>query len=537
MRPQGFEDDTTFDAWEKIGQGSQGEIWRARRIHDDHPVIVKITGSDPDDVNRRLQAHFRSEGLNDRAELQRFHMVMRTTDNVALIFDYVEGATLSDTLKRKGSLPIDDVRRIGERLLNGLAALHAAHLIHRDVTPDNIVLGDEGAVLIDYGAMGELKQRSRFAQTTVGGDFAGKFLYAAPEQVSGAPQSSAVDIWALGAVLYEAATGQRLRTETTPMEILQGALKMPDLSAAPEALQPTLSAMLAVDPAQRPEAETAARLLSGEDGAGFIPGEFDELLKQNFGVKRSPSLRDAVISPALNPLADTASTGPGRDRDTFGLDDPVPPARPPTPPPPSRGPVPMSAIPPSEGRPRSAVPSLLWLLLVPVLALAGAGIYLSGTFLGPSPVNVPLLPLALIAGGLVLALGGFVLWKQARPKPSDEPGKTPLWASALMDAPDARDLLTRTILVNIEALYARTQAPGGGLLAVQMAALAKEYSDAETSSQRIEALRMLNDLHMHAAETPSRFWRGWDGAAGRVASLASLLAGLVALAEGARRLF
>ncbi len=535
MTPQGFEDNTTFQDWAFQGRGAEGDTWRARMVPDGAEVIVKVCPPAPDNGFARLHKTFATQGLNNHAALQRFRVVIATDGHEALVFDFVEGHSLRHHLAEAGSMPIEAVRKLGVEVLSGLDALHRAKLIHRDVTPENVILGAEGAVLIDYGAIGELTRHARLGQTTIGGDFAGKLLYAAPEQLSGAPQSGAVDVWALGAVLYEAATGNRLRTEATLADIFRSSLDAPDLDAVPVGLRPALEAMLAPDPAMRPNAEAAKALLSKEATPARsmpIPDDWDAMLQKPFGVKKATTVK------ALGSLSATEAPAPLDD--PFGAPGEVASALEPAPapPPPAPAPTPAPEAIDAPRPPKSAGPRLSWLWLLLPVTFGGlaAAVYFSGT-LAADELTVPYLALGLIAGGSFLAGLAAILWRHTPSKPPNEPDDAPFWAASLLEAPDARDLLTRTILVNIEALYAERQSPGGGLLAVQMAALAKEYSDAETSDQRMEALRMLNDLHARAADAPSQFWQGWDSAAGRIASLASLLAGLVALAEGVRRLF
>lgn len=550
-----------FASWRRLAAGQGGETWRATMQPGDREVVVKLVPALRAAEIAPLLPTFRERGLNDHPALQPFLEIEGPGggSDAALVFGFVEGPTLRQTLDRDGPMGSGRVRALGTAILSGLGALHGHGLVHRDVTPENIVLTPAGPVLIDYGALRELSRKATYGQTTIGGEVAGKFLYMAPEQMAGAPQSSAVDIWALGAVLYEAATGRRLRGTAPLAEIFAAAVAPADLSGAPAGLRPALAAMLAVDPAARPDARAAIAQLA----LLSLPEEWDELLRRPFGgapAAPSPSPRRPEPLPD-DPFSDPFGAGspppaapspaqahPWPLPDHPATDDPFPdPSRAGSPPPAPPRPAPMP-------RPAASAPRRRFLLAgLPVaLLLAGAAGYLvlSGGWRGsgngggslphtgttpPPPILTPD-ALGLMAAGILLALAGLALWSRARSREDREAPPNPFRAASLHGAPDARELLTKTILVSIDALYARMRGPGGGMLAIQMAALAQEYSEADSAQQRLEALKMLNDLHLRAATQTVRWWQSWDTAAGRAASLTSLAAGLVALAEGLRRL-
>jgi eukaryotic-like serine/threonine-protein kinase len=114
--------------------------------------------------------------------------------------EYLRGRTLAQAVARDGALPARKVAEIGAALCDALAAVHKAGLVHRDVKAQNVMLAEDGrVVLMDFGAGGDLRH--------VGLDIAGTPLYLAPEVSRGAPASPQSDIYSLGVLLRYAATG------------------------------------------------------------------------------------------------------------------------------------------------------------------------------------------------------------------------------------------------------------------------------------------------------------------------------------------
>ncbi len=195
-----------------IGSGGMGKILLARDQRGQLVVVkMSLTGSEDDD--QRL-VHEARVGLR----LAHGHIV-ETLDLVhhdghpALVTAFVSGASLFD-LRRRGPMPTAIVCRIGKQIADALEAIHTAaddqlrplDMLHRDVTPSNIMLGHDGcARLIDLGIV---QSRESRAEPTEIGSVRGTIRYLAPELFSGAPHSRATDLWALGVVLWEALLGR-----------------------------------------------------------------------------------------------------------------------------------------------------------------------------------------------------------------------------------------------------------------------------------------------------------------------------------------
>ena len=147
------------------------------------------------------------------------------------------------------------------------------------------------------------------------------------------------------------------------------------------------------------------------------------------------------------------------------------------------------------------------------------------------------LGMALVALGVVLVILSFFVARFLRARAAREDVALPFRALDLINAPDARDRLTETICLRIDAYRDLAGKPSEDLLTVTMVALANEYASAETADERFKALAMLNDLHTQVARTLRPWWMNYETLIARVLSLTTLVAGVVTAVEGVRRLF
>ncbi len=198
-----------------LGSGGMGSVYRARDLELDEIVALKL-------LRRELLA---APGMIGRFR-QEVKLARRVTHtNVARVFDigedgadkfltmeYVEGEPLSTAIARRGALPLDEVRTLARTLCHGLMAAHSAGVVHRDLKPDNILLGKSGRIVItDFGIARLYQQglQNGGAGHTQGG-MLGTPTYMAPEQVEGLTDvDERADVYALGAVLFELITGER----------------------------------------------------------------------------------------------------------------------------------------------------------------------------------------------------------------------------------------------------------------------------------------------------------------------------------------
>ena len=178
----------------------------------------------------------------------------------------LEGETLAARLAR-GALPLEQVLRYGIEIADALSAAHRKDIVHRDLKPGNVMLTRTGARLLDFGLarstaapLGDAAGHPTAtisAPITAQGTVLGTFQYMAPEQIEGSEADARSDIFALGTVLYEMATGQRAFDGKSPTSVIAAILERepPAISSvqplAPAALDDVVRGCLAKDPEER----------------------------------------------------------------------------------------------------------------------------------------------------------------------------------------------------------------------------------------------------------------------------------------------
>lgn len=200
-----------------------------------------------------------------------------------LALEYVEGAPLRRVLEQ-GALPAGAAAWLGHQAALGLAYAHDAvaddPVVHRDVTPNNLLVGRAGEVkLIDFGVA---RARGRLRKTATGA-VVGTQGYLAPEQLTGGALTPALDVFALGVVLFEAISGGAPFKDRSPRKQLERMVKgelAPLPATCPPALQALLRAMLAASPESRPPARRVAAHLASwaDEGQRLLAARAAELL-------------------------------------------------------------------------------------------------------------------------------------------------------------------------------------------------------------------------------------------------------------------
>ncbi|MFD6033722.1 serine/threonine-protein kinase [Streptomyces griseoincarnatus] len=254
----------------ELGSGGMGEVYLAYTPAGD-PVAVKVIRNDKLDPLTR--ARFEKEALIARTvigtnRVARFLDADPYADRPWLAMEYVAGRTLLACVDSDGVLPLPLAASLGALLAEGLSAVHAAGLLHRDLKPQNVILGDDGPMIIDFG-LGAFMDSSQ-ETLSHSGMIIGTVRCMPPEQAGGHPQvSPAADVYALGTILlyaaarhypYDGSRWEAIAAQVTNPEIA------PDLSGVPAPLVPLLESMLAHTPEERPTlpavSETCARVLS-----------------------------------------------------------------------------------------------------------------------------------------------------------------------------------------------------------------------------------------------------------------------------------
>ncbi|MBD0743834.1 serine/threonine-protein kinase [Streptomyces sp. CBMA152] len=257
---------------EQLGRGGMGVVWRAVDEVLGREVAVKelrtytdTSGPELGDLRLRMQREARAAARVRHPSVIAVHDVTEHDGRPVIVMELVEGPSLDGVLGERGTLDAREAAAIGARVLEALAAAHRVGVLHRDVKPGNILLERAGrVVLTDFGiaAMDDPGDGSA-THLTRSGELVGSLDYLAPERAKGQEPGPASDVWALGATLYAAVEGsspfRRTSTWSTLNAIVVEPLPEP-VRAGP--LAPVLRQLMHKDPAQRPDAETAARLLS-----------------------------------------------------------------------------------------------------------------------------------------------------------------------------------------------------------------------------------------------------------------------------------
>ncbi|AFL75292.1 serine/threonine-protein kinase [Thiocystis violascens] len=268
----------TYRVERLLGGGGMGEVYLARHAGLGTEHAVKVIRPSMGGNAQVMDLFYREakvlRGVRHDAVVNYDGFVRDDQGRDYLVMEYVEGAPLSERLKHE-PLTVEEVLTLRDRLCAGLAEAHRKGAVHRDLSPDNVILpGDriESAKLIDFGLC---KLTDPGQETIVGTSFAGKYRYASPEQFGlyGGVVDARSDIYSLG-LLLAAALGRPLEMGESFAAALRSRQNLPDLSAVPAALRDWLTAMLQPDPAARPasveallERWPASALLAVKDSA------------------------------------------------------------------------------------------------------------------------------------------------------------------------------------------------------------------------------------------------------------------------------
>ncbi|MEU6364723.1 serine/threonine-protein kinase [Streptomyces sp. NPDC046931] len=250
----------------RLGHGGMGTVWRAKDETVDREVAVKEPRV-PDHLPEREQANaFERMRREARAAARLDHPAVVNVHDVAvvdgrpwIVMELVQGRSLGEVLQ-EGTLGVREAARIGLEVLGALEAAHAAGVLHRDVKPDNVLLGrHDRVVLTDFG-IAQIEGETKLTDT---GGFVGSPEYIAPERVLGRRPGPAADLWSLGVLLYAATEGvspfRRTNTPATLQSVLHSTPAPPAAARGP--LADAIGGLLDKDPARRPDAAEVRRLL------------------------------------------------------------------------------------------------------------------------------------------------------------------------------------------------------------------------------------------------------------------------------------
>jgi eukaryotic-like serine/threonine-protein kinase len=293
-----------FEVKRFLARGGMGEVFEGCNVHTDERVAIKVmlpalAGDE------KVIAMFRKEAktltkLHHQA-LVEYRVLAQEPDLHVLyiVTDYIEGTNLSASLGTLKPTP-EQLAALLRRLAGGLAAAHELGAVHRDISPDNVILEREDidqAKIIDFGIAKDLEASGA---TIVGDGFAGKLNYVAPEQLGDYDREIGPwsDVYSLGLVILAVASGKNVDMSGSLVDAIDKRRRGPDLSPIPDDLRPLLAAMLRPDPKER--LRSMEQVMAMLDGA-HIPSP--ETARESLPVDPGGSAKPSRKGPMLALLA------------------------------------------------------------------------------------------------------------------------------------------------------------------------------------------------------------------------------------------
>jgi len=253
-----------------LGAGGMGEVYKARDTRLEREVAVKVLPdqlSGSPEFQQRFEREAKAVSQLSHPHICALYDVGRQDGTEYLVMELLEGQVLSDRLAR-GPLPREQVLEFGKQIADALDAAHRRSLVHRDLKPGNVMITRSGVKLLDFGLAKAIGPRAEEADLTSlpteaerplteRGTILGTFQYMAPEQLEGRPADARTDIFALGCVLYEMATGKKAFSGASRASLISSIMSSepPPISSihamTPPALDRIVRTCLAKDPDER----------------------------------------------------------------------------------------------------------------------------------------------------------------------------------------------------------------------------------------------------------------------------------------------
>jgi eukaryotic-like serine/threonine-protein kinase len=356
-----------------IARGGMATVYLGTDTKLDRTVALKVAhpelADDPEFV-RRFAGEARSVARLSSPNVVAVYDQGSDAGLLYLVMEYVPGRTLRELLRERGRLSPREALDIVSGVLGGLAAAHQAGIVHRDVKPENVLLGDGNTIKVaDFG----LARAASRASHTRTGMIIGTAAYLAPEQVSRSVSDARTDVYAAGVMLYELLTGAQPHTGDTPLAVAHKHVSdpVPAPSSMVPGLPPSLDALVALATSRDPDLRPA-------DAGQFLRAISDVRRGMPIGAGAAPAAPPATAAPPEPPPLPAAALLPAAILPGAALPAAMPPDRPPGTVPPAEFPWfdeadPMSASPISD-RQNGANHTLI----VPVGGLAYDGIPYGG---------------------------------------------------------------------------------------------------------------------------------------------------------------
>ncbi|HEV7484155.1 MAG TPA: protein kinase [Thermoanaerobaculia bacterium] len=288
----------------RVGAGGMGEVWRAEDTRLGRTVAIKVLPpSVLADVEAiaRLKREARTAAQLYHPSIATIHSIEQDGDHIFIVEEFVEGESLTRVIKR-GGLSESEVCRIGRAVADALAEAHAKGIVHRDIKPDNIIVNGNRVKVLDFGiakqvgVVGAPSSETPTAFVTQQGMILGTIHYMSPEQALGKTVDGRTDVFSLGVVLYEMATGRRPFGGETITETMTQIIR--DEPAEPVSVNPGISP---------PMNEIIQRSLRKNVAERFTAAELVTALDAQIGRAKTAPYTNANAVTAATPTLLTAT--------------------------------------------------------------------------------------------------------------------------------------------------------------------------------------------------------------------------------------
>jgi serine/threonine protein kinase len=231
----------------RVGAGGMGEVWRAEDTRLGRVVAIKVLPPSvlaDVEATARLKREARTAAQLYHPSIATIHSIEQDGDHIFIVEEFVEGESLTQVIKR-GGLSESEICRIGRAVADALAEAHAKGIVHRDIKPDNVIVAGNRVKVLDFGIAkqvgiaGAPSSQTPTAFVTQQGMILGTIHYMSPEQALGKTIDGKTDVFSLGVVLYEMATGRRPFGGETITETMTQIIR--DEPAAPVSVNPGIS--------------------------------------------------------------------------------------------------------------------------------------------------------------------------------------------------------------------------------------------------------------------------------------------------------
>ena len=316
---------TAYTIEGEIGRGGMGVVYRARDERLQRRVAIKVLPPElafQQDIRERFTREAQTAARLSHPHIVPIHTVGEGQGLVYFVMGYVDGESVAARLRRRGKLPVEEVRRIMKETADALSAAHALSIIHRDIKPDNILLeGTRGRVMVTDFGIAKALSASSAATLTGAGVAIGTPAFMSPEQAAGEREiDGRSDLYSLGIVTYQMLTGELPFSAPTVAGILMKqitevapdvAVKRPDV---PQDLAMAVTRCLEKDPENRwPSADALRRALESRTVGNYRPtgtGWKAARPGATAGAKAGNVARPVPTSRSRRPLEPLTAGGP-----------------------------------------------------------------------------------------------------------------------------------------------------------------------------------------------------------------------------------